>query len=79
VNGTENKYDRVYEGADAEELVVITMTRRQWFHIDDWRAEVPDRYPKRAEQRVGAWQAIEAALPLPVFLKRQRKKERSTS
>jgi len=73
--GTENKYDRVYEGADADEPVVIVMTRRQWFHLDDWRAEIPDRYPRRAAERTGAWRAIEAALPLPVFMKRAKKEK----
>lgn len=53
-----NEFDRVYDAPDAEEIVVIRMTRRQWHHLDDWRAEHPDRYPKRAAERTAAWEAI---------------------
>lgn len=54
-------YDNVYEAPDADEVVTIRMTRRQWWHLDDWRAEHPDRYPKRAAEREAAWAAIEKA------------------
>ena len=56
-------YDAVYSGPDADEIVVIRMTRRQWVHLDDWRAEHADRYPKRAAERAAALEAIEAAEP----------------
>lgn len=56
-------YDAVYSGDDADEVVVIYMTTRQWWHIDDWLAEHPDRYPKRAAERDAAWRAIENAQP----------------
>jgi hypothetical protein len=54
-------YDAVYDGDDANEVVAIYMTKRQWWHLDDWRAEHADRYPKRAAERAAAWRAIEAA------------------
>jgi hypothetical protein len=54
----DNPYDAVYAGDDADEIVVIRMTRRQWWHLDDWRAGHPDRYPKRAAERDAAWKAI---------------------
>ena len=54
----DNPYDAVYDGDDADEVVVITMTRRQWWHIDDWRGEFEDRYPKRAAERRAAWEAV---------------------
>ena len=56
-------YDRVYDGDDADEIVVVRMTVRQWWHFDDWRAQHPDRYPKRAAERDAAWSAIYAAQP----------------
>ena len=65
----ETKFDSVYSGDDAEELVVIVMTRRQWWHIDDWRAEIADRYPNRAAERKGAWDAIDHAIPMKEWLK----------
>jgi hypothetical protein len=43
-------YDAVYDGDDANEVVAIYMTKRQWWHLDDWRAE-----------HAAAWRAIEAA------------------
>lgn len=54
-------YDAVYDDEDANEEVIIKMTRRQWWHLDDWRAEHPDRYPKRAAERDAAWKAINDA------------------
>jgi hypothetical protein len=69
MNATENKYDQTYAADDADELVVIVMTRREWFHVDDWRAEVPERYPRRSEARRAAWEAIENAVPMREFLK----------
>lgn len=56
-------YDAVYSEPDADEIVVIRMTTRQWWHLDDWRAKHPDRYPKRAAEHDAAWRAIEAAKP----------------
>jgi hypothetical protein len=58
-----SEFDRVYSGSDADEILVIRMTRRQWWHLDDWRAEHPDRYPNRAKERDAAWHAIENASP----------------
>jgi hypothetical protein len=58
-------YDAVYDGDDANEVVAIYMTKRQWWHLDDWRAEHADRYPKRAAERAAAWRAIEAAGEAP--------------
>jgi hypothetical protein len=58
-----NEFDRVYDAPDADEIVVIRMTRRQWWHVDDWRGEHADRYPKRAAERRAAWRAIEDAQP----------------
>ena len=59
----QNEFDQVYSGDDADEVVVIRMTRRQWWHLDDWRAEHPDRYPKRHAEREAALKAIDAAEP----------------
>ena len=56
-------FDAVYSHEDANEIVVIRMTKRQWWHLDDWRAQYPDRYPKRAAERAAAWQAIYDAEP----------------
>jgi hypothetical protein len=58
-----SQFDHVYSDHDADELVVIEMTRRQWWHLDDWRAEHADRYPKRAAERRAAWEAIAHAVP----------------
>lgn len=57
----DSRYDTVYDGPDADDVVVIRMTRRQWWHLDDWRAEWPDRYPNRAREREAALRAIEEA------------------
>jgi hypothetical protein len=58
-DNADDDYDNVYAGDDANDIVVITMTRRQWWHIDDWRGEYPTRYPKRAAERTAAWAAID--------------------
>jgi hypothetical protein len=58
-----NPYDRVYDEPDADEVVVIEMTRRQWWHLDDWRAHHEDRYPRRAAECKAAWAAIAHATP----------------
>lgn len=58
-----NPFDRVYDADDADEIVVVRMTRRQWWHLDDWRARHPDRYPNRHREYLAAWRAIEAAEP----------------
>lgn len=58
-----NEFDAVYDYPDAEDMVVIRMTKRQWWHLDDWRAEHPDRYPKRAAESAAAWRAIHEAQP----------------
>jgi hypothetical protein len=58
-----NPYDTVYDFPDADEIVVIRMTRRQWWHLDDWRAEHEDRYPKRFAERNAALDAIANAVP----------------
>jgi hypothetical protein len=60
---TLNEFDIVYDGEDADEILVIRMTRRQWLHLDDWRAEHPDRYPKRYAERQAALEAIDKAEP----------------
>lgn len=52
------EFDNVYDQPDADEIVVIRMTRRQLWHLDDWRAEHPDRYPRRAAEREAAWKSI---------------------
>jgi hypothetical protein len=57
----QNEFDTVYDAPDADEVVVIRMTRRQWWHLDDWRAEHPDRYPKRYAERQAALRAIDKA------------------
>ncbi len=51
-------FDAVYSQPDADEIVIIRMTKRQWWHVDDWRGMHPDRYPKRAAEREAAWRAI---------------------
>jgi hypothetical protein len=60
---SDSVYDSVYDEPDADEVVVIRMTRRQLWHLDDWRAEHPDRYPKRAAERESALRAIDQAEP----------------
>ena len=45
----------MYDEPDADQTVVIRMTRRQWWHLNDWRAEMPDRYPNRAAEHNAAW------------------------
>jgi hypothetical protein len=61
VAGDVTDFDAIYDEPDADEIVVIRMTRRQLWHLDDWRAGHADRYPKRAREREAAWAAIEAA------------------
>jgi hypothetical protein len=56
-----NEWDGIYDAEDADEVVVIRMTRRQWWHLTDWRAEHPDRYPNRAAERLAAWKAVDEA------------------
>lgn len=63
VTAGSHDYDAVYDHPDADEIMVIRMTRRQWWHLDDWRGEHKDRYPKRAAERDAAWRAIEKAEP----------------
>jgi hypothetical protein len=54
----QNEFDTVYDSSDADEIIVIRMTRRQLWHLDDWRAEHQDRYPKRYAERQAALEAI---------------------
>ena len=61
MTSVENEFDTVYDAPDADEVVVIRMTRRQWWHLDDWPAEHPDRYPKRYAERQAALKAIDEA------------------
>lgn len=56
---TPGDFDHVYDQPDAGDLVAITMTRRQWWHIHDWRGEHPDRYPCRARERQAALVALD--------------------
>lgn len=51
--------DLVYDYPDADTIVTVRMTRRQWHHIDDPLAADPDRYPNRAAERAAAWKAID--------------------
>lgn len=63
----DDRYDKVYDEPDADQVLVIRMTRRQWAHLNDWRAEMPDRYPNRAREHAAAWDAIETAEPDPTI------------
>jgi len=74
----DNQFDRVYNEPDANELVVVVMTMRQWWHLDDWRAEVPDRYPNRAQEREAAWKALNNPTPLKQWLQARRRQKGAT-